>query len=303
MKTRLFFILFFFLGLSCGTNNAPTDAQKEKIKREIKEVINPMFKAIEELDVPNMSKYCLNSPDFTMSFGGYLLSFKDFQAITEFFKPLINQKITIKDEKFYFIDSKNVMYSATLNCRSNFKEGYSVDQDPWASQFLLKLIDGKWMIVSMSENGVERLVKNIESIQGLNQTELIKQYLGKWVQEPQNDTAAIAYYKTMGFGLEVDMSVTAKGKEFLKLKQLYGYSKSIDKFIYLEIVDRYTSGSLCWFVTKTKNISIPIKYINNPSGSNYRIEDEFISPNEIVSKNIVNNKVVRTSTFKRISSK
>jgi len=303
MKTKLVLILFLFLGFSCGTNNTLSDAQKEKIKGEIKEVINPIFKAIEELDVPNISKYCLDSPDFTMSFGGYLLSFKDFQAITEFFKPLINQKITIKDEKFYFIDSKNVMYSATLTCRSNFKEGYSVDQDPWASQFLLKLIDGKWMIVSMSENGVERLVKNIESVKGLNQTELVKQYSGNWMQVSQNDSSLITHNKLNGFGLETNFSLTAKGKEYAKGKQVCSYSKSLDKFINLEIVDRYTSATLFWFISEKKSIGVPIRFINNPSSSNIRYEDEFISPTELVSKSIVNNKVVSTSTFKRIVSR
>jgi len=303
MKTKLVLILFLFLGFACGTRNSPTDAQKEKIKGEIKEVINPMFKAIEELDVPGISKYCLDSPDFTMSLGGYLLSFKDFPALTEFFKPLINQKVTIKDEKFYFIDSKNVLYSSTITCRANYKEGYSVNQDPWACQFLLRLIDGKWMVVSMMENGVERLVKNIESVKGLNQTELMKQYLGKWMQVPHNDSSLTVYNKPNGFGFESAFSLTAKGKEYANGKQIMNYSKNLDKFINLEIVGPYTSGMLVWFISEKKSVGVPIRFMNNPSSSNIRYEDEFISPNEIVSKNIVDNKVVSTSTFKRVDIK
>lgn len=302
MKTKLILILFFFLGFSCGTNNTPSDAQKEKIKQEIKEVINPMFKAMEELDVPNISKYCLDSPDFTMTFGGNLFSFKDFQTLNELFKPLINQKITLKDEKFYFIDSKNVMYSVNLTCRSNFKEGYSVDQNPWVAQFLLKLIDDKWMVINMTENGVESLVKNIESIKGLNQTTLIKKYLGTWVIASQKDTVVTTYNRSTGYGFESDYIMTVKGKENSKGKQIYGYNKAFDKFLFFGTEDQISYVMLSWFVSETKNICIPIKFMNNPSSSNIKYEDEFISPNEIVSKRFVNNKLVSTSTLKRINN-
>ena len=49
MKTRLIFLVLLIVCFSCGTNNKPvSDAQKEKIKGEVKEVVNTIFKGAEE---------------------------------------------------------------------------------------------------------------------------------------------------------------------------------------------------------------------------------------------------------------
>ena len=47
MKTRLIFLVLLIVCFSCGTNNKPvSDAQKEKIKGEVKEVVNTFFKGV-----------------------------------------------------------------------------------------------------------------------------------------------------------------------------------------------------------------------------------------------------------------
>ena len=49
MKTRLIFLVMLIACFSCGTNNKPvSDAQKEKIKGEVKEVVNTFIKGCEE---------------------------------------------------------------------------------------------------------------------------------------------------------------------------------------------------------------------------------------------------------------
>ncbi len=49
MKTRLIFLVLLIICFSCGTNNKPvSDAQKEKIKGEVKEVVNTFIKGAEE---------------------------------------------------------------------------------------------------------------------------------------------------------------------------------------------------------------------------------------------------------------
>ena len=67
MKTRLIFLILLIASFSCGTNNKPvSDAQKEKIKGEIKEVMNTITKALEEIDwnAANEMQSFLDSPDF-----------------------------------------------------------------------------------------------------------------------------------------------------------------------------------------------------------------------------------------------
>ena len=51
MKTKLIFLVMLIVSVSCGTNNKPlSDAQKEKIKGEIKEVRDTFFKACEDVN-------------------------------------------------------------------------------------------------------------------------------------------------------------------------------------------------------------------------------------------------------------
>ena len=49
MKTKLIILVMLLACFSCSTNNKPaSDAQKEKIIGEVKEVVNTFFKGIEE---------------------------------------------------------------------------------------------------------------------------------------------------------------------------------------------------------------------------------------------------------------
>ena len=65
MKTRLIFLVLLIVCFSCGTNNKPvSDAQKEKIKGEVKEVVNTIFKGCEEANFDMATEPCLDSPDF-----------------------------------------------------------------------------------------------------------------------------------------------------------------------------------------------------------------------------------------------
>jgi hypothetical protein len=51
MKTRLVFLAMLIFCFSCGTNNKPlSDAQKEKIKGEVKVEVNTFFKGCEEVN-------------------------------------------------------------------------------------------------------------------------------------------------------------------------------------------------------------------------------------------------------------
>ena len=53
------------VSVSCGTNNKPlSDAQKEKIKGEVKEVVNTFFKSCEEVNFDMAAEPFFDSPDF-----------------------------------------------------------------------------------------------------------------------------------------------------------------------------------------------------------------------------------------------
>jgi hypothetical protein len=77
MKTRLVYLLLLIVCISCGANNKPvSDAQKEKIKGEVKEVVNTFFKGCEEVNFDMALKPFLDSPDFAYIYNGYALDYK-----------------------------------------------------------------------------------------------------------------------------------------------------------------------------------------------------------------------------------
>jgi hypothetical protein len=74
MKPRFIFLVFLIFCFACGTKNKPlSDAQKEKIKGEIKEVVNTMFKGCEVANFEIAIESFLDSPDFVYVLNGVLL--------------------------------------------------------------------------------------------------------------------------------------------------------------------------------------------------------------------------------------
>ena len=75
MKTRLILLVLLIVSFSCGTNNKPvSDAQKEKIKGDVKEVVNTIFKGAEEANFEMATEPWLDSPDFVLINNGMTLT-------------------------------------------------------------------------------------------------------------------------------------------------------------------------------------------------------------------------------------
>ena len=131
MKTRLIFLVMLIACISCGTNNKPvSDAQKEKIKGEIKEVVNTFIKGIEEANADMVMESFLDSPDFVDITNGRTFSYKELMAMKPNFDAIINQKCTIVNEKYTFLDKLTVLYTAETKWSTNYKDGHSSITDP-----------------------------------------------------------------------------------------------------------------------------------------------------------------------------
>jgi hypothetical protein len=176
MKTRLIFLVLLIVCFSCGTNNKPvSDAQKEKIKGDVKEVVNTIFKGAEEANFEMATE-----PDFVYTYNGNSYGYKEFvDAMKPMFGSFLNQKCTIVGEKFAILDNSTVSYTANTKWLVNYKDGHSILQDPWVMQIIFKKIDSKWKVINCVESGVEKSVPS-ESSKGLNQVELMKQCVGSW---------------------------------------------------------------------------------------------------------------------------
>jgi hypothetical protein len=137
----------------------------------------------------------------------------------------------------------------------------------------------------------------------LDQIELFKQFTGSWKSEMGKDTVEYTETKSYGTGLEASFKQVTKDKIFFEGKQLYGYDKKTDKFI-LSVLGKGKDMVICemWFTSKNICICIPYSDLSTLQKASYKVEMEIKSPDVMIYKTIVNNKVVETFTFNRIKN-
>jgi len=303
MKTQLFLLLLLVVCFSCGTNNRPlSDTQKEKVISEVKPVASEIIKGAQEVNFGLIDSLTYNSPDYTYIIGGRVYSYKE---IIEGFKPLFatlsNQKATIASEKYAVLDKSTVLYTVVASWEMNFKDGHSIIQEPWVSQFIFRKIDGKWKVVSTMESGYERTDKVSKEPKELNQAELAKQFLGNWKCE-FSDTIMVCDQRPFGkMGQEVLFKVITKGKPIAEGRQLVAYDNKLDRISIISVTkdaDMWV-GSLK-FSSKNKYSYVFAGDTYHPESAVYRGEGEIVSPDKYVEKFMKGDKVLQTYIFTRI---
>ena len=304
MKTRLIFLVMLIACYSCGTNNKPvSDAQKEKIKGEVKEVVNTFNKGCEEVNPETLFQLYLNSPDFIYMSNGKIFNYQQSIDTTKLlFSSLLNQKGTIVSEKYVITDNATVLFTENTKWLMNFKDGHSVMQDPWVMQLLLKKIDGKWRIISGVESGIEKNVAS-ESSKGLNHVELEKQFIGTWKAEAGKDTVLTIEVKPFyNGGFVTYLKTETKGKIIMQEMSLLGYDKNADKLIESAITNSSPEIILMagWFISANKMVEVPLENISNPDNATFRWIFEFKSHDLVAWTEILNNKETKIYALNRI---
>jgi hydroxymethylpyrimidine pyrophosphatase-like HAD family hydrolase len=280
-----------------------SDAQKEKIKGEVKEVMSTIIKGVEEANFDMFTGNYLDSPDFVFLYNGNPFNYQQFSDLAKtILSTLINAKCTIVDEKYMVFDNFNVLYTGNSKWQMNYKDGHAILDDPWALQYMFKKVDNKWKVISANESGIEKSAKNTETSKELNQVELMKQMIGSWKCDIAKDTTFFAECKSYGTtGLEWTYKNVTKGKIVKEGKQFWGYDKKVDILIFSSMdkggdIGMYAS----WFLSKNKYIYLPYSDISNPETASFKIEGEIKSPDIVIETTIVNNKPVITYTYTRV---
>jgi hypothetical protein len=303
MKTRLIFLVLLIVCFACGTNNkSVSDAQKEKIKGEVKEVVNTIFKGCEEANFDMAMAPFLNSPDFVYIYNGVIFNYKAVvDGMGPMFRTMLNQKIRIIDEKYVFLDKSTVIYTTNSKWLENYKDGHAVLSDPMAFQITFKKINNKWEAISGVESSIRQDVKNTETSKELNQAELHKQFLGYWKGEVAKDTTCFWDVKSYGTGFDCYFKYVSKGKTVMDGKQLWGYDNKLDKCSMSEMIKGMdNSVYVTWFTSKNKCSFLSYGDISNPDMASTKWELEFKTPDTFLQTMIVNNKTVKVDTFTRV---
>jgi hypothetical protein len=302
MKTRLIFLVLLIVCFSCGTNNKPvSDAEKEKIKGQVKEAVNTIFKGCEEANFDMAIEPWFDSPDFVYTYNGNSYGYKEFvDAMKPMFGSFLNQKVTITDEKYVFLDKSTVIYTTNCKFLENYKDGHAIISYPMVVQITFKKIDNKWKAINGVESSVRQDAKNEETSKELNQVELLKQLVGSWKCDYAKDTSYNVQYKLFGTGIEGVIKIVTKGKTVQEVRVLIGYDKKSDKLIEVDLIegsDIMLYG--IWFTSKTTCIEIPWEDISNPENTPVVWKYELKSPDIFVWNYIENDKMTKTYTFHR----
>jgi len=232
MKTRIIFLFLLIVCYSCGTKNKPvSDAQKEKIKGEVKTAVDAIFKGCEEANFDKAVESILNSSEFVYTYNGNSFGYKQFvDAIKPVFTTMSNQKVTITEEKYSILDNSTVMYSNNCKWLQNFKNGHSILIDPDAMIYIFTKQDGRWLLINGIESYTEKILPS-ESSKGLNQAELLNKFVGNWEIPLGKDAYEYVVIKSLqgGNGLSVYAKWVTNSKMLFEGTGFWGYDTAIDK--------------------------------------------------------------------------
>ena len=157
------------------------------------------------------------------------------------------------------------------------------------------------VIVAVCNNGI-----NAQTMQaGLNQVELIKQFIGTWRNESNKDTVYTAEFKPYGNGgLEFILKSVTQGKEWLEMKELWGYDKKSDKVIVAGLMKDSPNIMLqaTFFSAKDRCEQVPLEFASDPDKAGFRVQFQFKSPDLVLREEIVNNKSLGTETYTRVKN-
>jgi hypothetical protein len=158
------FLILLIANFSCETNTSVSDAEQDKIKGELEEIIKTTFKGFEEANIDMVMESWNDSPDFVFILNGKTSSHKEVvKGMTGFFSGLLNQEVTIIDEKYVFLDKSTVIYTTNCKFLENFKNGKATLSDPMVMQFAFTKIKNKWRVINAVESSVRKDVENIKN--------------------------------------------------------------------------------------------------------------------------------------------
>ena len=140
---------------------------------------------------------------------------------------------------------------------------------------------------------------------GLNQAELMKQFIGTWENETNKDSVFTAEFKPYGNGgLEFTLKSVARGKVWLEMKELWGYDKKSDKIIVAGLVKDSPNLMLqaTWFTAKDRCEQVPLEFDSDPKKASFIVIFQLKSPDLVLREEIVNNKSLGTETYIRVKN-
>jgi hypothetical protein len=129
----------------------------------------------------------------------------------------------------------------------------------------------------------------------------MKQFVGIWKFDLAKDTTAFWDLKSYGIGMEGYFRIATKGLTSMEGKQLWGYDRTLDKWISAQMMKGVELQLyVFWFTSKNNCTEITYENISNPDKVSEKWEIEFKSPDVLTISWIRNNKPVVVKTLTRV---
>jgi hypothetical protein len=157
------------------------------------------------------------------------------------------------------------------------------------------------IFVMLSANYIQ--AQNMQA--GLNQVELLKQFIGTWENKSIKDTVYTAEFKPYGSGgLEFSLRGVTQGKVWLEMKQLWGYDKKSDKVVIAGLMKNSPNIMLqsASFTSKNKFEQVPFEFANDPKQAGFTVVFDIKSPDLVIREEFMNGKSLGVENYARVKN-
>lgn len=145
-------------------------------------------------------------------------------------------------------------------------------------------------------------IKAQNNTAALDQTVLMRQFLGSWKAEIAPDTFIMTNYLPFGTSIDCNAKIYTKNQVLDSIKQIYGFDYSSHKFLAAEIVKSTSIIEFVaiWFTSPTSGREVYLRDISNFDKAVMKWTFEFKTPDTMIQSTFRNNKLVGTEILKRL---
>jgi hypothetical protein len=139
----------------------------------------------------------------------------------------------------------------------------------------------------------------------LNQAELLKQFIGTWENRSIKDTVYTAEFKPYGnAGLEFTLKSVTQGKQWMEMKQLWGYDKKSNKIVAAGFAKDNPAFMLqtLWFTTNNRAEQVSFESGSNPEKASFKVVFDIKSPDVVLREEFLNNESLGVETYTRVKN-
>jgi hypothetical protein len=133
-----------------------TEAEKALVKQEVLKAVKPMFAAAEKMDPNFVRKFCLDTPEFQITwFNGNMTDYEESDKTWKRFASRYkSQGIEILAEGVNVLTTDMALYYWQGRDKLIQSDGESVCFDPFAETTLLRKVGNEWKIATKTDSGI-----------------------------------------------------------------------------------------------------------------------------------------------------